>query len=539
MTAAYADSNTFQAYTGAAWVDISAYVVGDVVADWGILSNSPADRMASVGAMVLTLNNDAGLFTPGGGSMLTGWGRGVPVRWLVTFEGVQRVRFKGRVARISVPYDFQGLSTVSVNVVDWLDVAIKYPIFLQQVATDQTTADAARLVLAALDIQPDNTDIDEGAEILSSVFTTVGARTAAYTELSKLALSEFSYIYLRKDGTYGETLRIEDRHTRVSRDPSYSPVTKALSSKLLLSGGGGSRLKLQNGALLVLNQGQQLTFNNMRHMETETGENLINQITVRHNPVRVADAVETLFTLDSPIFIAAGATLSNILVRYSDPNNGGRRVSGTDMVTPAENTDYKMWTSHVDGVGAGVDLTDWLTVSVEYGAGGAVYSLTNTANVNGYVTVLQARGYGVYLDNPVDVILEDATSIADYGLHPYGLNTHYQSNFAVSETIAQTVLDQNKDAVAQSYAVDFIANISADLFWAFLTLDVGDLIQTAESVHGFTENYFIQSVKCTLRQGGIIYFSWGLVSAPFINDAYWELEVTGKGELESTTTVSY
>ena len=74
---------------------------------------------------------------------------------------------------------------------------------------------------------------------------------------------------------------------------------------------------------------------------------------------------------------------------------------------------------------------------------------------------------------------------------------------------------------------------------AFLYFDVGNLIRVVDTKHNIDQQFFIQSVKFTIKQGGVILVTWGLVEALYANNVYWELEVAGKSELEQTTFISY
>lgn len=535
---AFCNSISTQIYVGGDWLDISEYVIENIDADWGILNNSPTDRIGYVGGMTLYLNNNSGIFTPNTVSTLSGWDRGIEIRLVLTYENIPYVRFKGKIKRIGLPYKVDNISVVPVNVVDWFDEAINKKFYLEGVQSDVTTAEAVQAVLDAMDNPPDATDIEEGDDILDAVFTTADNKSTAYSELSKLALSEFSYIYLRKDRTYGETLKVEKRQSRVDRDLSAIPTTKTNASLFKLQ--NGSYLKLQNDALLLLNKSTTVTFDNMHQMDTEYGENLINQLTVRNNPLDVDTSYQTLFSLDTPIEIGAGQTLPDMRISYKDPTGGGRRISGYDMQTPVITTDYQMYTGYTNSGGTGVDLSSYLTFTVEFGAGGAVIrNLTNTSSRNGFITKLNLRGLGVYNYNPIEVLVEDSASQSSYGIAPFTIDNHYQSNLNISRSIATVTLQKNKDNNFVARKIRAKANISADVLLSFLTLDVGDLIHIIQNQHQIDDDYFIHSVKFTVLQGGVIEFEWGLTDKFLASDSFWRLGVTGVSELGVTTVVSY
>jgi hypothetical protein len=531
---AFCDQIQTLAYLSGSWVDISSYVVDDIEFDWGIFGNSPTDKMASVGGSSFELNNDSGAFTPGSPNFLTGWRRGVKVKHVFTFEGQPYVRFTGKVKRIGLPYRAEDKVLVPVRTVDWLDEAQSTPITGIGVQTNKTVAAGAQTLLASISNQPAATSITVGSDTMSSLFVNMDPRAKMYAELSKLALTEFSFIYLKKDRTYGETLVVESRQSRVSRSLSTISLSKADSP--LFKYQDGDHLLLRSGVRLLLSHSQQPIFDNMQGMDIEYGDGLINQVDVRHNPARTDTSLSVLFSLNSPIHVEAGETVSDLKVSYKDPSGGNGRINGYNMVAPVSGTDYQMF---VNSNGTGTNLTANLSFSVTYGAAGAVYtSITNTGGTSGYITKLQARGYAVYLDNPVSVFLEDQDSIDDNGLSTISINNQYQTNISVTETIAETTLSQNKDPKVVPTAIRMIANLSADLMLAFLKLDVGDLIRIVQDQHYIDSNMFINSVKGVVHPGGVIEFTWGLVEALFANETYWELETVGRSELEVTTFVS-
>jgi hypothetical protein len=242
MNPAYLDSIAIQLLTGSGWQDLSRYVVEDIDFDWGILGKSPSDRMGYIGGMNFLLNNNGGQFIPG---VTPGFERGGTVRLILTFEGFPYARFKGKISKIGFPYDAEEMSVVPVSVSDWFRTATKQKILTQGIATNKITAEAVELLLSHLPTPPDGLEIDRGSEVLASVFTTADPKSTVYSELAKLAMTEFSYIYLKKDRVYGETLRVEDRHTRVGAAVSKFPKARADSDTLGLV--SGEQFALING----------------------------------------------------------------------------------------------------------------------------------------------------------------------------------------------------------------------------------------------------------------------------------------------------
>jgi hypothetical protein len=534
-TPAYPQSTDVQLYIDSVWTSIGAYVIGNIEADDGISGNRPADKMGRIGGMSLTLNNNSGLFVPGAIGAMTGFRKGAKIRIVITFEDLAYIKFKGRITKIGLPYDANGASVVPVSASDWFYTASKQVAIGQGIETNITTVAAAAALLTHAPTQPDATDIEVSGDTLESAFHSMSPKSTVYSELAKLAASEFAYYYLKRDRTYGETLRIERRNTRVSVPVTQFPKPISESDTLLLI--SGNDFSLISGDLLALNQTTSITFDSMYGAEVEYGDNLINELTVRQNLTRVDSSTQVLFSLDAPIYIAAGSTIPDFRVSYKNPTGGSGRINGVNMIAPVSGTDYKMYTN---SDGTGFVLTADLTFTVTYGSAGATYSsMTNTGITDGWVTVLQARGNAVFIDQPIEKVLSDAASITDNDLSTYSLNTQYQSNVNVVDVVGTSVLQQNKDNKIVPKKIKMCANLSGYTMFAFLALGTGDLIPVQEDTHGIDDNYFIQDTRFSITPGGVIMFEWGLVEAIFASETYWELEVVGKSELEETTLVSY
>lgn len=533
-TPAYPESMSTQIMVSGAWVDISAYRVGDVEMDWGIMGVMPADRMAKIGGMKLLLNNNDGLFTPNGSNAMTGFEKGAKIKFVITYGRQSYTRFKGKISKIGLPYKAGNISIVPIEVSDWFRSASKQRITAQGIEANITTAEATMALLEHMSLQPDALDIREGTEQIDAFFTNLQPKSTVYSELSNLSLTEFSYIYLRKDKQFGETLVVESRHSRVGVQVSQIPTP--LNDLNWLTTENGVALLASENEVILADSMSEMQFQAMQEADIVYGETLINEISVRANPTRTDESLEVLFSLDEPIQISAGQNLLDFRVSYKNPTGGTERVNGTNMQTPAATTDYLLFANR-DGTGA--NLTANLSVTVEYGSAGAIYRITNTGGASGWITKLQARGYPVYLENPIEYVITDQASIDTFELSPYEIDNKYQSNTSVSETIATSVLNQNKSNLVTIQRINLCANTNSYMMTAFLTLDIGDLIPVINSQYELESNRFIQSVKVKIKPGGVIWFEWGLVDGFLANETYWELEVVGRSELGETTYVAY
>ena len=506
MTVVYPTNYKIYAYLASAWVDLTPDAVKDNInGQWGILGNSPLDRLADTGALIFTLNNATGKYSPELAGALAGWKKGVPVKLVVTYDGVDYVRFRGAVDALGIQSGTRSAQRVFVTVLDWLDYAAKYPLVSPGIQVDKRADQALTTLVSTMPIQPQATDYDTGVSVFPALFDTATTKTKAYTELSKLAFSEPGYIYLKKDRAGGETLVFEGSHYRHGLR-SLSPVPKVNAEcGFLLKEDGGYLLK-EDGGKIILNEIETLYVDNtMMSAEIVYGENTINRMVEIAYPKRFSAAPEVLFSAASPIMIGSGETIT-LRGNYSDPAGGAQVNAESDtMTTPEINVDYKMWTERG---GTGTDITPNLTIVAVYGTEGVAYTLTNGSIYTGYITTLQARGYGIFSYNPIEASQESAASYNEYGYQSETLHQQYQRELTSGILEGQKILEAEKQPRTVLRKVSANANRSASMMQAFLNLDVGDLVRIKENQTGIDGHYYIQGVEFAILPGGVIMFSW-------------------------------
>jgi hypothetical protein len=712
------------AYISSAWTDITSDAVTDnISANWGMKGYGENYRLAGTGQMTFTLNNTASKYIPGVTGAVTGWTIGVPIKIVLTYDGVDYIRFRGFVSKLDpVAGAHANEARVKVTVLDWMDYAARYPLVSPAIQLNKTADVALTTILASMPIPPQATDFDTGTQTFQALFDTVTTGTKAYTEFNKLALSELGYIFLKKDATYGETLRFESATYRNGSRTIKQVAVPSCDSGFLLNE-DGSYLLNEDGSRFLLDMGATdvIISNTMLNMSVVYGKNIINRATARAHPKKTDTTAVVLFSLDTPIAIAAGETIT-FKGKYSDPVGGltvnaisdtmlqpvidvnfqsllhmddsdfrdvsgkswtvvgntkidttikkfgdgsGRfdgtgdyiftprhidfepgagdftldfwvrffsasgditfytrnavsnnntffinyaypantitfqsRVGGVSKATysfpftPSLNTwyhiaivrnstniymflngisqsltittaigsndltfaspetstvigqddlgsryingwidefrwvkgsalwtsdftpqtveygsDYAMWTNEN---GTGTDLTEDLTVSVIYGTEAPIYTLTNTSAFDGYITKLQARGYGIYAYNPIEGTVEDSTSILAYGENAETVDQLYQRDLTSGSAWATAIVAAEKDPRLVLESVTMNANTSGTLMQSFLNCDVGDMVHVEETRTGINGNFYIQNVSYEIQPGGIINFTWGL-----------------------------
>ncbi len=526
----------FEVYINSVWEDITKDVVESQPGSYGIRGNSQLDRVASTGSLEIVLRNDsgclggvAGYYSPYASGSKTGWRIGLPFRLKIIYEGMTYIKFYGYIADIQPDSGTYGKQRVNLIINDWMEYAAKYPITLANIEYDKKINEIVPVILSGMPVQPQNTSFNTGQATFSTVFDTVRENTKALSEFAKLANSELGYIYLKKDKEFGETLVVEGRYTRSENNE----LTSVTTTKLRVNSGNllteeGTYLLLEDGGKIILDEVEVISFffdNNMTGLETSFGSNLANRVSVKSYPRYVDTSNQVLFSLNNPISLSPGET-KTIRGTYKDPN-GGARVSAKSVETPVSGTDYQMWSN---SNGTGTNLTANLTVTALSGVSDIEYTLKNTGGTSGYVTLLQARGLGIYLYDPVEYVTQDTDSINTFSYAPLTLDMKYQDDPYTAASVADVILEQDKEPRQILNKVNFLANYDDFLMKAFLHADIGDLIRVRETQTGIDGYYHIHGVDFEILQGGVIYFSWIVKEAISFNTDFWVLGTSTLGE---------
>jgi len=451
------------------WRDITNKVIGDISGYWGLADEKPTTLMADTGEMSFVLNNDNSQFVPGVTGAIANWNKGTPIRLLFQDDaGDAYVRFYGAISELDPDAGLFGGDKVGVVVVDWLDYAATHPLLSPAIVSDKRSDEMATTIIADMPIAPLNTEFEEGVTTFDTAFDTLKEKTTAYSELSKITLSEFAPCYLRKDPVYGETLVLENEHTR-----------------------NGLRI-----ADFTLD-------NSMKDIELIYGENVVNYIKSEAFPRDIDANISVLFETKTRILIAGNGVLDNVRGNYTDPEGGAPAV-GANMIAPVATTDYTM---NADKDGGGADLTADLTVTTSYGASGVTYKFENTGNQQGWIWI-RARGYLVERYSTVSKISEDSDSQDEYGVQPLAFKQKYQQEIRRGQMKADSIVEWEREPRLVPKSVTFIANRSADLMDAWLNGDVGKVVRVKKDDYDIDVLCYIQNVEFKILPGGLIMCKW-------------------------------
>lgn len=525
--AEYLDSIITEYYDGSAWVDISAYVVGDIKGNNGLGGWRPENRVSVLGTLNITINNKSKQFSPMGGdavrglSTLTGWNKGAKIRVRGLYRSTYYTIWTGRIASIDSDDLNWGNEQVRVMATDYMNVPTNYPMKGATIGLNKRIDEAVTTILTRLSLQPEATDFDTGSFTFPAVFDNVQRKTMALSEFTKLANSELGYIYVTQDGT----LRVENMLARhgwraldqitipekwtVSTDKNYLTLEDGLGFLLLETGG---KILLDEGTLdPEVTEDAALAADAEGYNILLAEDGLLNASIIRAHPVITDTSLKVLYKLGTPVFIPLGKPYI-FSAHYTDPS-GLSQVSGTNMQTPVATTDYL---ANTLADGSGTNKTANVVVTATYYGDTVYYSIANNASTGVYITFLQARGYGIYYGNSIESIIDDTDSQDDYGYFPFQFDMKYQKDTYLSDLYGRAVIEEYKFPKSRITKMNYLANLNKNHLVSFLVLTIGSLILGTEDRSNISNHYYITDRAFTIKQGGIIHVEYGVKQ----NDSY-------------------
>ena len=552
------DAIACEFYLNGGWVDLNDYRLqaAGITGSMGIRSSNPIDRVASTGQLTLVLHNVNNLFTPGHANCMSGFQSGMRFRLRLTYEGRARTRFYGVVPPDGIEIGTtQFMSVTRVKVLDYMEQFAIHQLDLPTYTTDKRLEQVVALILANMPIKPLSTSYGTGRSTFKSVFDTLRDKTRAMQEVSKATLSELGYVYVKQTTDSDEVLTVENRGFRSGKGLAQVSVIDSTTADTRITQDGDTRITEAGDVRST--QAEFTTVdavfdNNYREIGVKHAESYYNQVDSKAYPRKVDTNDVVLFALERPLEIGAYQTVT-MKGRFRDPNQEAQTVAALSTVAPVSGTDY-IFNTEEDELGS--NITSDLEVTAVYGANGVDYTLTNTGAITGYVTQLQARGKGVYIYRPVEILREDETLVANDGARTLNLDLPYQDDPLQTTDIAVALFDKYKAKHTTINSITLIANrldtsinrtgigtsgsyYTEYLINAFMDLNIGDKIKVVAPSVGIEQDCFIQSIDFTITSGDIVTYTYGLQDSMYETYDAWILGDSTYGVLGTTTILGY
>jgi hypothetical protein len=491
---------------GGGWEDVSTYVAGGTKASWGVHGAMPKDRCAEPGTLSFDLDNTDGAYSPDGSGVRAGFAMGAPARMVVTHPTYgDQVRWVGEISRITPRAGVHDPRT-SVECVDWLEDAALSSLTGVAVQVDQQSDTIFRAIVAAMAAQPPGgVRVVTGSDIYPYALDTAqDESTRAISELQKLALSEYGFVYVDAGVAVFE----------------------------------GRRLRgLQTDPVFALDQNQQII---ALALTAHDREQVLNRVQTTAHPRRVDDdSTSALFVSGGAIEVKAGASLV-VACQYRDPDQRAARVAGIDMQTPsAAHGDYAFYSAKD---GTGTDLTDSLRVTAVFGGNSAAVTIRNVGLTDGFIPAgaLKLYGRGVYDFEPVIADVVDQDSIDAYGENRLPYDMPHQDDPTIADELARYLVHIYKDPRTRCQSVTFVAGWDEECALNAFDLQISDRITILAASAGIENptQYYVNGFRFETKGAGspvIVTLDLG----PTDPTGYWLLEVPGSSELGETTILGY
>ncbi len=495
-----------------AWTDVDDIRSQEpVIVEYGIIGNTPSDRIANTGKLTFSLDNSEhnsagqlGYYSTLNALHRTGFALNVPVRLALSCAsvdlGAPYYKFRGR---LDVAQSDSGELSDRMTHCSALDQMDDWSTVLEpdlDPQLDRRSDQVLTSILDALssDMQPPARSIETGLETYPYALDGgTGQRLSIRDRLNQIALSEFGKMFFKGDTTQGGTFAFQNRH----HAPLNTIVLFDLEDDIALDG---------------------LSLETYR-------SNVYRSVAVTIHPVTV-DAVETvLYSLTSTrVFISSGEVSASLFGPYRDPDTH-EQIGGRDFVGLFPGYDYTL-NSAEDG--SGTDLTAYLNVTFSATGSGVRWILQNHAPIGGWAWV-QLRGKAIRRS-----LLELAVTVpGGFGRQVLTFDMPYQSDANIGTDVAEYLATLLATPSAQIASVRFLANRTVDHMAAALRREPGDRVMVSEIVNGITDSEaMINGVRLELEQGGegvLVWCTWFLDAISATH--YWLAGLPGSSEAGVTT----
>jgi hypothetical protein len=495
-------------FTIGVWTDITVDTIGayGMRLRYGINGNGPLDRVSSTGEMQFTLRNDArnsgstrGWYSPAHASCRSGWTFGIPVR--LAFNSVvngifNKVKFRGKVRVIAPAPGIGRGEYVTVTAYDFVRDLAEANAREVTVQIDQTEDALFHEVIDSLPVeaQPPARDFDTGVDAYPVAFDDVDGGVKALSLIADLARSAVGMFVVIGDGT----ARYRSRQTIALSSSSFT-FSDTMTG-------------------LVVPSSFDKFYNRVR--------------ATNHLKVISPLANEELYTIPTTLEVPAGETVT-VWCDYNDPNDRQTHVGGTAFDVPLVANTHYVANSAEDG--SGVDLTGFISASIDPFSSTAKVELTNGGVAPAFMTTLKIVGKAIRDPGPQTF----ETYVPDTrGDRLVEMDLRYQDSAFIAQSACDYIFSLYNSLTSQVEMVEFIASKSDAFMAQALLREPGDRITLSETMTGLSSvDAVIQSVEFIISGALHTVVRWGL--SPATATQFWQWGIVGRSEWGETTIYGF
>ena len=370
-------------------------------------------------------------------------------------ETASATKFVGTIAAIRPASGRFEHPAVEVEAHDWMGYASQ-ELGVIPVDDDKRADEAITTALANFPIQPGATDFDEGIETFLMVFNTDPSGGSMAKFLQKMCRNEMGMVYVKGDGT----LVFENRNARALTTDSAFTLDEVMTD-------------------FVISYERADIFN---HISAK-----IAQAEVDANPTtQLWDLQEQ----GAPA-ILPGETLV-LTCDFSDPATG-RKISALDVVTPIVGYEFGSVGDYVTD-----DMHADLSQNNTPGSNSMIVRLTNDhANQTGYLNDLTILGKGIYVYDPMTILVIDQDSIDIRGERRFFLWLEQIVDPNVAKGYAGIIKGAYTNPHFRASRIHFLANQTAAIATGAIAAEPSTRFIAIESVTGVSYSFYINRIRYT------------------------------------------
>lgn len=266
-------------------------------------------------------------------------------------------------------------------------------------------------------------------------------------------------------------------------------------------------------------------------------QDLANHFSLNYTPREIKAAGSVLWSSPNVPFVLRAGEHRRINARYKDAENENARVGAKDFIIPTRGFDL---VANTMSDGSGEDVTELVTISVDFKAANAEVFVENGSANEFYVTTLQLRGTPIVTFDAAFVEAFDGQSQADYSTYKKTLSVTAIDSEEVAQQYADYLLRQFKTPISRIAQLTFTVNGSDARTAQAVARQIGDRITVSDSWSMHSAQYIIVGIRQRLIAGGVnAPLETTFILKPAARVIGWILDSIGRSELGDTTILAF
>lgn len=277
-----------------------------------------------------------------------------------------------------------------------------------------------------------------------------------------------------------------------------------------------------------------LTTSDIEQMNYVQTPELYNKASVNYTQRRVGAAGSVVWEMANLPLKLANGTRRQFTARFSDTSNAEARVGVKDGIKPSPGFDYS---AYANSDGTGENLSDKLTVSVEWGATSAKVTFDNRSGQTMYLTTAQLRATPL-IAVPATAEAINPDSIYTYDVHEVSVDTRLLSDEITAEAYAQFLVAKFGDPIPGIQSIRFRGYNAATLDFIH-NRAIGDRITITDTYTGHDADYIIVGVGGQYRGGSAEKHMATYILKPIAREIFWRVGTANYSEIGQTTRLAF